>query len=203
MNKSAIVCFLMFFAGQFAFSQCMVKPTKMLATYYSDWFEGRTTSSGHVFSHDEYTAAHLKIPLGTLLLIENQANKRWAIVKVNDRCPKKGVLDLTETAAIRLDFITDGVIKINVWYLPSSLYALWEFQDILFEFCPECSYEQKDWRKFIHFVTGTSDLSRKPYSKKLRKAKPIIEHPKPDTVFPKREKIDSLINTLQDTLIDE
>ncbi|MDL2315086.1 septal ring lytic transglycosylase RlpA family protein [Bacteroidales bacterium OttesenSCG-928-C19] len=176
----------------------------MIATYYSDWFEGRTTSSGHVFSQDEYTAAHLRLPLGTLLRIENPQNKRWAIVKVNDRCPKKGVLDLTEATARRLDFIKDGVIKIETHLLPDSLYVLWEFQNLLFTFCPDCSFEQDNWRAYIRFITGTNDLSRKPYSKKLKKAKQVIYHPKPDTtIYPKREQIDSLINTLQDTLIDE
>lgn len=168
-----ILLFILFFIStSFSPQQNEQKPRRMLSTYYDDWFEGKTTSSGHIFSQKEYTAAHLTIPLGTFLRVENPQNNRWVIVLVNDRCPKRGVLDLTKAAAEQLDFIKDGVIKVETYPFPNSLYALWEFQNTLFKYCPECSFEE--WKKLAYFVTGTKNFSKKPYSKKLKKAPRII-----------------------------
>ncbi|MHB1177458.1 MAG: septal ring lytic transglycosylase RlpA family protein, partial [Daejeonella sp.] len=36
------------------------------ATYYASKFHGRRTTSGEVFSNKKFTAAHLKLPFGTM-----------------------------------------------------------------------------------------------------------------------------------------
>ena len=68
-------------------------------TFYHDRFEGRKTSSGEVFDQNAFSAAHWKIKLGTYLLVTNENTGLQVIVKVNDRCPKHGVLDLSHRAA--------------------------------------------------------------------------------------------------------
>lgn len=85
----------------------VVKETKLklykkdvLATYYADKFNGRKTTSGERFHNKKYTAAHLKLPLGTKLRVTNEKNGKFVDVKVNDRGPysKKLEIDLTKQA---------------------------------------------------------------------------------------------------------
>ena len=98
----------------------------MRGTYYSDKFVGRKTSSGEVFSQELYTAAHHSLKFGTLLLVTNPKNGKQVIVRVNDRCPKRNVLDLTRKSAKRLE-ITSHPVQVEV--LPPRYYDLWEHQD--------------------------------------------------------------------------
>lgn len=72
----------------------------VLATYYADKFNGRKTTSGERFNNKNYTAAHMKLPLGTMVRVTNEANGKWVDVKVNDRGPysKKLEIDLTKRA---------------------------------------------------------------------------------------------------------
>lgn len=95
-------------------------------TVYANKFEGRKTASGEVFRQNLYTAAHWKIKLGTLVLVTCPENGRQLIVKVNDRCGTKGVIDLTRTAADALGI--KGVKKVVVRQLPDSYYPQWESQ---------------------------------------------------------------------------
>ncbi|MES2486003.1 MAG: septal ring lytic transglycosylase RlpA family protein, partial [Bacteroidota bacterium] len=41
----------------------------VLATYYADKFNGQKTSSGEKFHNSNYTAAHMKLPFGTMLRV--------------------------------------------------------------------------------------------------------------------------------------
>ena len=68
-------------------------------TYYHDKFEGRKTASGEIFDQNGFTAAHWKIKMGTYVLVTNENSGLQVIVKINDRCPKHGVLDLSHRAA--------------------------------------------------------------------------------------------------------
>lgn len=68
-------------------------------TIYANRFEGRRTSSGEIFRQTKFTAAHWSIKLGTYVLVTNPKTNLQVVVKVNDRCPKRGVFDLTRTAA--------------------------------------------------------------------------------------------------------
>lgn len=74
--------------------------SNVLATYYADKFNGRKTSSGERFHNDKYTAAHMKLPFGTMVRVTNENNGKWVDVKVNDRGPfsKKLEIDLTKKA---------------------------------------------------------------------------------------------------------
>jgi rare lipoprotein A len=72
----------------------------VLATYYADKFNGRKTTSGERFHNTKYTAAHMKLPFGTMLRVTNENSGKYVDVKVNDRGPfsKKLEIDLTKTA---------------------------------------------------------------------------------------------------------
>lgn len=70
------------------------------ASYYHDKFTGRRTASGSRFSNNKYTAAHRKLPFGTILRITNELNGKSVIVEVTDRGPftRGREIDLTRRA---------------------------------------------------------------------------------------------------------
>lgn len=98
----------------------------MRGTFYSDKFVGRKTSSGEVFTQDKYTAAHRTFKFGTLLLVTNPKNGKQVIVRVNDRCPKANIVDMTRKAARQID-VKSHTVQVEV--LPPRYYKIWEEQD--------------------------------------------------------------------------
>jgi len=83
-----------------------LKPFKkdVHASYYHDKFSGKRTASGKVFSNKKYTAAHRKLPFGTMLKITNEANGKFVVVEVTDRGPfsKGREIDLTKKAFMEI-----------------------------------------------------------------------------------------------------
>ena len=75
-----------------------------MATYYADKFNGRKTTSGERFHNAKYTAAHMKLPMGTIVRVTNENNGKFVDVKVNDRGPfsKKLEIDLTKKAFMEI-----------------------------------------------------------------------------------------------------
>lgn len=100
-------------------------------TYYHDRFEGRKTASGEVFDQNKFTAAHWKIKLGTYVMVTNRNSGRQVIVKVNDRCPKRGVFDLSHRAATAIGI--RGSQPVTVRILPPGYEAQWAAQENLFD----------------------------------------------------------------------
>jgi rare lipoprotein A len=86
------------------------------ASYYGAEFVGRKTASGERLSKYAYTCAHRTLPFGTLLEVENPKNKKWIVVKVNDRGPFSGkrIIDLSYGAAKHLGLLSAGVGKVKV-----------------------------------------------------------------------------------------
>jgi rare lipoprotein A len=66
------------------------------------------------------TAAHRFLPFGTKVRIENLANARSVVVRINDRGPFVAgrMIDLSKAAAEALDMILDGVadVRLHVIY---------------------------------------------------------------------------------------
>ena len=85
------------------------------ASFYNDKFEGKITASGEVFSQSKMTAAHRTLPFKTKIKVTNLVNKRTVIVTINDRGPfvEGRILDLSKKAAIKLDFVDKGVVKVQ------------------------------------------------------------------------------------------
>ncbi len=102
----------------------------MRGTYYSDKFVGRKTSSGEIFSQERYTAAHRTLKFGTLLLVTNEKNGKQVIVRINDRCPRSNVLDLSKKAARQIG-VSSHMVTVEV--LPPRCYDIWEHQDQILE----------------------------------------------------------------------
>jgi rare lipoprotein A len=89
---------------------------KGTASYYGRKFHGKRTFSGEVFSMDSLTAAHKRLPMGTLVRVINQKNDLAVVVRINDRLPSysKRQIDISRAAATRIDMIQDGLAKVRI-----------------------------------------------------------------------------------------
>ena len=91
-----------------------------LASYYADWFNGRTTASGTIFSNNELVAAHPSYPFGSLVRVVNLRNKRSIDLRIVDRGPAAApqargvIIDISRVAAERLGFINAGRTRVRV-----------------------------------------------------------------------------------------
>ncbi len=101
-----------------------LQPQKGNASYYADYFHGRTMSNGQKYHRDSMTCAHLHYPLGTMLKVRNVTNGREVIVRVTDRGPfsRKFVIDLSRAAARQLDIIHYGWRPVEITpYTPGKV----------------------------------------------------------------------------------
>ena len=91
-----------------------------LASYYADWFNGRTTASGTIFSNSELVAAHPSYPFGSLVRVVNLRNRRSIDLRIVDRGPAAApqargvIIDISRAAAERLGFVNAGRTRVRV-----------------------------------------------------------------------------------------
>jgi rare lipoprotein A len=86
------------------------------ASYYSDGLAGHPTASGEPYRPLAFTAAHRRLPLGTVLRITGSRGGRVVYVRVNDRGPygsKRRILDLSRAAAEELGMLRAGVLEVR------------------------------------------------------------------------------------------
>lgn len=86
------------------------------ASYYDEYFNGRRTANGEIFSHTLLTAAHPTWPFNTKVRITNLANNNTVVVRINDRGPfiKGRQIDLSKQAAKVLGFLKSGVVEVKM-----------------------------------------------------------------------------------------
>ncbi|MEE1097417.1 MAG: septal ring lytic transglycosylase RlpA family protein [Bacteroidales bacterium] len=132
LARFVILCVLFLYSWIGVFAQ-EKKGFTAKATYYHNRFENRKTSSGEIFSQKKYTAAHKTLPLNTLVRVTHLSNGRSVLLKVNDRCPRAGVIDLSYIAAQRILLHKTGTAKVKVELLGDEYMELWEKQNDLFE----------------------------------------------------------------------
>lgn len=100
-------------------------------TFYHDKFEGRKCASGEVFDQNKFTAAHWRIKMGTYVMVTNRNSGKQVIVKVNDRCPKRGVFDMSHRAANAIGI--KGMQPVTVRILPPGYEERWTAQETMFD----------------------------------------------------------------------
>ena len=108
-------------APQATAAQHNVRPYQVgTASWYGDYFEGRPTASGEPFNMYDMTAAHLTLPLGTLVRVTNLRNHRSVIVRINDRGPYVDgrIVDLSYNAARVLHFDQQGLQRVRLDVVP-------------------------------------------------------------------------------------
>lgn len=86
------------------------------ASWYGGKFHGRKTASGMRFNKHNFTAAHKRLPFGSIIRVTNLKNGKDVYVRVNDRGPyvKGRIVDLSRAAAKALSFNGRGVIRVKV-----------------------------------------------------------------------------------------
>ncbi len=86
------------------------------ASFYAMKFQFRKTASGERFNQFAMTAAHKKLPFGTMLLVTNLENGKSIKVKVNDRGPfiKGRIIDLTRAAFAKIGDTRKGIIPVKI-----------------------------------------------------------------------------------------
>jgi rare lipoprotein A len=113
--KVLIITFL-FLQTVFIPSEIITKTGK--ATYYASKFVGRRTTSGEVYRHEKFTAAHKTLPFGTQVTVTNLSNQKSVVVIVNDRGPygKGMMIDLSQGAAKEIGLYGKGVATCEISY---------------------------------------------------------------------------------------
>jgi len=88
----------------------------MRASWYGPRFHGKITANGEIYDQMAFTAAHKYLKFGTLLRITNPKNNKSVVVRINDRGPyiSGRQLDLSKAAAMELEMVEKGVVKLKV-----------------------------------------------------------------------------------------
>jgi rare lipoprotein A len=94
-----------------------------VASWYGPTFHGGNTSSGEPYDMYAMTAAHKTLPLPCYARVTNLRNGKSVVVRINDRGPfvANRLIDLSYTAATRLDMIRDGTSLVEVRVLSPSV----------------------------------------------------------------------------------
>jgi rare lipoprotein A len=87
-----------------------------VASWYGPGFHQVKTSTGELYDMYAMSAAHRTLPLPAYVRVTNLQNGRSVVVRVNDRGPFVGnrIIDLSYTAAARLDMLRDGTAMVEV-----------------------------------------------------------------------------------------
>jgi rare lipoprotein A len=93
-----------------------------VASWYGITRQGRTMANGQPFDRHKFTAASWYFPLGTKVRVVNVKNGESVIVTITDRGPNlrlRRVLDLSEAAAERLDYLGEGLAPVFLYPVAS------------------------------------------------------------------------------------
>jgi rare lipoprotein A len=87
-----------------------------VASWYGPGFHKVRTSTGEPYDMYGMTAAHKTLPLPAYVRVTNLQNGRSIVVRINDRGPFVGnrIIDLSYTAAAKLDMLRDGTAMVEV-----------------------------------------------------------------------------------------
>ncbi len=87
-----------------------------IASWYGFEHNGRRTANGEIHDSNVATAAHLRLPFGSMVKVTNRATGSVVVVRINDRGPyvKGRVIDLSERAARDLGIFTTGLAPVSI-----------------------------------------------------------------------------------------
>ncbi len=86
------------------------------ASYYARSLAGHKTASGELYDPERLTAAHRSLPLGTIIRVTRLPDGPSVAVRVNDRCGCQHghIIDLSESAARKLDMLRLGTVPVSI-----------------------------------------------------------------------------------------
>ena len=91
-------------------------PQTGIASWYGNEHNGRPTANGEIHDSHLATAAHLRLPFGSVVKVTNRKTGASVVVRINDRGPyiKGRIIDLSERAARDLGLLTDGIAPVSL-----------------------------------------------------------------------------------------
>jgi rare lipoprotein A len=86
------------------------------ASWYGADRQGKPTASGELFDKNGFTAAHRKLPLGTMVRVTNLKNLESTLLRINDRGPgiSGRLIDLSWAAAKKLGLLEAGLGRVEI-----------------------------------------------------------------------------------------
>lgn len=87
------------------------------ASYYADSLAGNHTANGDIYDPAKFTAAHKKLPFGTIVRVIRVDNGKTTYVRINDRGPfgsAERIIDLSKAAAKEIEMMKAGVVAVRV-----------------------------------------------------------------------------------------
>ena len=87
-----------------------------MASWYGAPYHNRRGSNGEIYNMNAMTAAHLTLPLGSIVRVTNVKTRHWAIVRITDRGPfvEGRILDLSLAAAKKVDVWQPGIAAVRM-----------------------------------------------------------------------------------------
>ncbi|HLF95519.1 MAG TPA: septal ring lytic transglycosylase RlpA family protein [Methylococcaceae bacterium] len=107
-----------------------------IASWYGKQHQGMKMANGKPFDRRKLTAAAWNMPLGTVVRVVNLKNGNSVVVTVTDRGPHPRLsraIDLSEAAAIELDYIDEGLTPVFISRVPAGQFESAEITAELIE----------------------------------------------------------------------
>jgi len=103
---------------QFAATSVQYQQTQRgMARWTSKHFQGRPTASGEPHDYRDLVAGHRTLPFGSYVQVINRENGKTAVVRINDRIPRRNysVLLVSWRAAKTLGMLDTGKAKVQLY----------------------------------------------------------------------------------------
>ena len=86
------------------------------ASWYGDPYHGRRAANGEIYDKNKWTAAHLTLPFGTQVKVNNLENNQSVVVRITDRGPfvKGRIIDLSLAAARDIRMLGPGTALVRL-----------------------------------------------------------------------------------------
>ena len=88
-----------------------------LASWYGYGFQGKPTADGETFDMHQLTAAHRRLPFGSIVRVTNKLNGASVEVRINDRGPfgdGDRIIDVSSAAADILQMKQAGTVPVEI-----------------------------------------------------------------------------------------
>jgi len=94
-----------------------------IASWYGAPYHNRRGSNGEVYDMHAMTAAHLTLPLGSIVRVTDLESNQSAIVRITDRGPfvEGRVVDLSEAAAKKIGMLQKGTVEVKLEVLKTPV----------------------------------------------------------------------------------
>ena len=97
-----------------------------IASWYGKEWHGKPTANGEIYDMYSMTAAHRKLPFGTMVQVTDLDTGREVVVRINNRGPfiPGRVIDLSYAAAKKLGTLEKGVAPCKITVLSTPVSSL-------------------------------------------------------------------------------